>query len=128
MHVIALVMSFSSNLTSHLIKSPKIYFTDTGLACRLQGWTSATPILTAPQLPKMLSSFRKLKKYLVLKYRILLSVLKKVTRFSIKIFPWLCLRIFYISTHTKSNLFRFKLKFYYYTLGMSYFIAWVFCG
>jgi len=49
MHIIALVMPFSSNLTSRLIKSPKIYFLDTGLACRLQGWTSAAPILTSPQ-------------------------------------------------------------------------------
>lgn len=49
MHIIALVMPFSSNLSSRLIKSPKVYFIDTGLACRLQGWTSAEPILTSPQ-------------------------------------------------------------------------------
>jgi len=49
MHIIALVMPFSSNLSSRLVKSPKVYFIDTGLACRLQGWTSAAPILTSPQ-------------------------------------------------------------------------------
>jgi predicted AAA+ superfamily ATPase len=49
MHIIALVMPFSSNLSTRLIKSPKVYFIDTGLACRLQGWTSAQPILTSPQ-------------------------------------------------------------------------------
>lgn len=49
MHIIALVMPFSSNLSSRLIKSPKVYFIDTGLACRLQGWTAAGPILTSPQ-------------------------------------------------------------------------------
>jgi predicted AAA+ superfamily ATPase len=49
MHIISLVMPFSSNLSSRLIKSPKIYFIDTGLACRLQGWTSPEPILTSPQ-------------------------------------------------------------------------------
>ena len=49
MHIISLVMPFSSNLSSRLIKSPKVYFIDTGLACRLQGWTSAEPILTSPQ-------------------------------------------------------------------------------
>lgn len=49
MHIIALVMPFSSNLSTRLIKSPKVYFLDTGLACRLQGWTSAEPILTSPQ-------------------------------------------------------------------------------
>ncbi len=49
MHIIALVMPFSSNLSSRLVKTPKVFFLDTGLACRLQGWTSAEPILTSPQ-------------------------------------------------------------------------------
>lgn len=49
MHIIALVMPFSSNLSSRLVKSPKVYFIDTGLACRLQGWSSAAPIMTSPQ-------------------------------------------------------------------------------
>jgi predicted AAA+ superfamily ATPase len=49
MHIIASVMPYSSNLSSRLSKSPKIYFIDTGLACRLQGWMSAEPILTSPQ-------------------------------------------------------------------------------
>jgi uncharacterized protein len=49
MRIIALVAPFYSNLSKRLIKSPKIYFIDTGLACRLQGWTSAAPILTSPQ-------------------------------------------------------------------------------
>ena len=49
MHIISLVAPYSSNLSSRLIKSPKIYFNDTGLACRLQGWTSADPIMTSPQ-------------------------------------------------------------------------------
>jgi uncharacterized protein len=49
MHIIALVQPFSSNLSSRLTKSPKVYFIDTGLACRLQGWTSPEPILTSLQ-------------------------------------------------------------------------------
>jgi uncharacterized protein len=49
MHIIALVAPYSSNLSSRLVKSPKLYFIDSGLACRLQGWTSAEPILTSPQ-------------------------------------------------------------------------------
>ncbi len=49
MQLIALVPPYSSNLSSRLIKSPKVYFMDTGLACRLQGWTSPEPILTSPQ-------------------------------------------------------------------------------
>jgi uncharacterized protein len=49
MHIVALVAPYSTNLSSRLTKSPKLYFIDTGLACRLQGWTSAEPILTSPQ-------------------------------------------------------------------------------
>lgn len=49
MHIIALVHPYFSNLSSRLIKSPKVYFLDTGLACRLQGWNSPHPILTSPQ-------------------------------------------------------------------------------
>lgn len=49
MHIIFLVPPFATNLTKRLIKSPKVYFIDTGLASRLQGWTSANPILTSPQ-------------------------------------------------------------------------------
>jgi len=49
MHIVVLIQPFSTNLSSRLIKSPKVYFVDTGLACRLQGWTSAEPILTSPQ-------------------------------------------------------------------------------
>jgi len=49
MHIIALLEPYSSNLSSRLIKSSKVYFLDTGLACRLQGWTGAEPILTSPQ-------------------------------------------------------------------------------
>ena len=49
MHVISLVMPFSTNLSTRLIKSPKVYFLDTGIACRLQGWTSSQPIITSPQ-------------------------------------------------------------------------------
>jgi predicted AAA+ superfamily ATPase len=49
MRIIALAPPYFSNLSSRLIKSPKVYFIDTGLACRLQGWSSADPILTSPQ-------------------------------------------------------------------------------
>lgn len=49
MNIIYLVRPYSSNLSSRLVKSPKIYFIDTGLACRLQGWTSPEPIMTSPQ-------------------------------------------------------------------------------
>lgn len=49
MHIVALVPPYFTNLSNRLIKTPKLYFIDTGLACRLQGWTSSAPILTSPQ-------------------------------------------------------------------------------
>lgn len=49
MRIISLVKPYFTNLSSRLIKSPKAYFIDTGLACRLQGWTSPEPIMTSPQ-------------------------------------------------------------------------------
>lgn len=49
MQIISLVMPFTTNLSKRLVKSPKVFFIDTGLACRLQGWTSSGPILTSPQ-------------------------------------------------------------------------------
>ncbi len=49
MQVISLCPPFYSNLSKRLIKSPKIYFIDTGLAVRLQGWSLSEPILTSPQ-------------------------------------------------------------------------------
>lgn len=50
MKIIGLVRPFSSNLTSRLVKSPRVFFVDTGLACRLQGWTSSDPLMTSPNL------------------------------------------------------------------------------
>jgi predicted AAA+ superfamily ATPase len=49
MRIICLVQPFSSNLSSRLVKTPKIYFLDTGLACRLQGWSEMLPMMTSPQ-------------------------------------------------------------------------------
>jgi uncharacterized protein len=50
MKIIILIQPFSSNLSSRLIKSPKVFFLDTGIACRLQGHSELTPLLTSPQL------------------------------------------------------------------------------
>ena len=44
------VVPFHSNLNQRLIKAPKIYFEDVGLAVRLQGWTSYEPLLVSPVL------------------------------------------------------------------------------
>lgn len=49
MGILSLVYPYSSNLSKRLTKSPKVYFLDTGLACRLQGWSDSLPIITSPQ-------------------------------------------------------------------------------
>jgi predicted AAA+ superfamily ATPase len=38
-----------ANLNKRLIKAPKVYFLDTGLAVRLQGWLENAPLLQSPQ-------------------------------------------------------------------------------
>ena len=39
--IVFLLEPYFNNLTKRLIKSPKLYFLDTGLACHLTGWTSS---------------------------------------------------------------------------------------
>jgi predicted AAA+ superfamily ATPase len=46
--LVRIIPSFSSNLNQRLIKSPKIYFEDVGLACRFQGWTDFQPLFFSP--------------------------------------------------------------------------------
>lgn len=41
---------YFSNLNTRLIKSPKLYFLDTGLATRLQGWTDSVPLMSSLQI------------------------------------------------------------------------------
>jgi predicted AAA+ superfamily ATPase len=50
MKIVVLVQPFHANLSKRLVKSPKVYFLDTGLACRLQGWSESLPILSSPQI------------------------------------------------------------------------------
>lgn len=40
---------YASNLNKRLTKAPKLYFLDSGLAARLQGWQDQVPLLTSPQ-------------------------------------------------------------------------------
>jgi predicted AAA+ superfamily ATPase len=44
-----LLLPLESNLNKRLTKSPKVYFLDTGLATRLQGWLDIKPLLNSPQ-------------------------------------------------------------------------------
>jgi len=43
------LLAYSSNFNQRLIKTPKIYFEDVGLASRLQGWSSFLPLMSGPQ-------------------------------------------------------------------------------
>lgn len=47
--LIYLLPPFETNLNKRLTKSPKVYFLDTGLTTRLQGWMDIQPLLTSPQ-------------------------------------------------------------------------------
>lgn len=48
--LIYLLKPYFNNLNSRLIKRPKLYFLDTGLAVRLQGWSDSAPLLSSPQM------------------------------------------------------------------------------
>jgi predicted AAA+ superfamily ATPase len=49
-HIIYLLPPFSGNLNSRLVKSPKVYFLDVGLAARLQGHLSRDAMIGSPQI------------------------------------------------------------------------------
>ncbi len=68
MMILHRVEAYTSNLTTRLIKSPKYYFLDTGLAVRLQGWSQVEPLLISPSVGFLfenlvLSEIVKLKDY-----------------------------------------------------------------
>lgn len=48
--LIYLLRPYFNNLNKRLIKTPKFYFLDTGLAVRLQGWQEDIPMLNSPQI------------------------------------------------------------------------------
>lgn len=48
--LIYILRPYFSKLNKRLIKTPKLYFLDTGLATRLQGWQEMTPLITSPQI------------------------------------------------------------------------------
>lgn len=47
---------YSSNLNQRLIKTPKIYFEDIGLASRFQGWTSFEPLYVSSQFGHLIEN------------------------------------------------------------------------
>lgn len=54
--LIYLLHPYENNLNKRLLKSPKIYFLDTGLAVRLQGWAERDPLLKSPQAGHLFES------------------------------------------------------------------------
>ena len=57
---------YSNNLNKRLTKAPKLYFMDTGLAVRLQGWREKTPLMTSPQCGALFETlvFCEIKKFI----------------------------------------------------------------
>lgn len=49
-HFVYRVPAYSNNLNQRLIKTAKLYFSETSIACRLQGWTSLAPLVVSPQI------------------------------------------------------------------------------
>ena len=48
--LVYLLKPYHSNLNKRLIKTPKLYFLDTGLATRLQGWSDPLTLFSSPQI------------------------------------------------------------------------------
>lgn len=46
--ILRIVQPYYTNLNQRLVKTPKIYFEDVGLAVRLQGWSEFEPLLLSP--------------------------------------------------------------------------------
>ena len=55
-NLVYLLQPFANNLNKRLIKSPKLHFLDSGLTCRLQGWTEQIPMSTSPQIGHLFES------------------------------------------------------------------------
>ena len=55
--VIQLLYPYSKSITKRIVKSPKVYFLDTGLACYLTNWTSPESLMTGAQSGHMLETW-----------------------------------------------------------------------
>ena len=50
------IRPFHTNRNKRLVKTPKWYFEDTGLATRLQGWTELQPLLVSPAIGHLIEN------------------------------------------------------------------------
>lgn len=55
--IVTLLRPYSRNVTAKIVKTPKLYFMDTGLACYLSGWTNETALMTGAMSGAMLETF-----------------------------------------------------------------------
>lgn len=55
--VIHLLRPYSRNVTSRIVKTPKLYFTDTGLCSYLTGWTSPETLASGAMAGAMLETY-----------------------------------------------------------------------
>jgi predicted AAA+ superfamily ATPase len=54
--ILRILEPYYNNLNQRLIKTPKIYFEDVGLAARLQGWSEFDPLLLSPYFGHLLEN------------------------------------------------------------------------
>ncbi len=54
--IVHILQPYHTNLNQRLIKTPKIYLEDTGLAVRLQGWSEFEPLLLSPYFGHLLEN------------------------------------------------------------------------
>ena len=55
--LVFLLHPFSRNVTARIVKTPKLYFLDTGLACYLAGWKGVDALLNGAMAGAMLETF-----------------------------------------------------------------------
>ena len=56
-NIVWLLRPYSRNVTSRIVKTPKLYFLDTGLCSHLLGWDSATTLMNGAMSGAMLETF-----------------------------------------------------------------------
>ena len=56
-NLVYLLQPYSRNVTSRIVKTPKLYFTDTGLCCYLLGWDSPKSLMSGAMSGAMLETF-----------------------------------------------------------------------
>lgn len=55
--LVYLLRPYSRNVTSRIVKTPKLYFTDTGLCCHLAGWSSPETLANGAMGGAMLETY-----------------------------------------------------------------------